>query len=604
MRALRSGFEQLALEISPGALFRHPPLVRFQTQRLSCDCGERLLVQKSRRKDVWSMVGPFVAYETVCYCGECGAVYPSDALLGIVPSGSNVAYDVLVFVGKALFQRHRTVQEVLFELALCNVRISASEAGYLGRKFIMYLARAHRRAVPRIRKAMAMTGGYILHLDAMHAGDAPALMTGLDGLSDIVLGNVKLPSEKSESIEPFLRELNSDFDTPIACVHDMGIGIRNAVANVFAGVPDFICHFHFLRDLGKDLLEPSYARLRKRLRKYGASSRLHALVRELAGRFAEGDVVCGDLVRAIRSAEQPDDPAVLPAAAAYALAQWALAGKRDGDGYGFPFDRPLLCFAERLLELKRRLPEFIDVFLRGDWRDNKPLYKLLRKLWRPAGDAELRRALKELRWRCALFDSLRTAMRIAPRDGTKGLNDEGASEDISSIKRRVQKFRKSLDRDPKLAADPLCVKMAEQIDKYGEKLFADPITVNTPNGPVVIQPQRTNNNMEQFFRRIRYGHRRRTGNDSMSRALQTMLADTPLVKNLDNPRYTEILLNSKHNLEELFAELDAQPTEPDSRAESDDHPGLTEFRSLIRMPKLPNLVTKLFSGATKIAKSN
>lgn len=41
--------------------------------------------------------------------------------------------------------------------------------------------------------------------------------------------------------------------------------------------------------------------------------------------------------------------------------------------------------------------------------------------------------------------------------------------------------------------------MVKQIDKYWEKLFADPLQVNTPNGPVVMQPQRTNNILEHFF---------------------------------------------------------------------------------------------------------
>ena len=42
--------------------------------------------------------------------------------------------------------------------------------------------------------------------------------------------------------------------------------------------------------------------------------------------------------------------------------------------------------------------------------------------------------------------------------------------------------------------------MIAQIDKYWDKLFADPITVNTPIGQVTIQPQRTNNLLERFFR--------------------------------------------------------------------------------------------------------
>ena len=34
-----------------------------------------------------------------------------------------------------------------------------------------------------------------------------------------------------------------------------------------------------------------------------------------------------------------------------------------------------------------------------------------------------------------------------------------------------------------------------------------------------------------------------------------MIADTPLVKNLDNPEYMNIILNGKKSLEETFAEI-------------------------------------------------
>jgi hypothetical protein len=41
--------------------------------------------------------------------------------------------------------------------------------------------------------------------------------------------------------------------------------------------------------------------------------------------------------------------------------------------------------------------------------------------------------------------------------------------------------------------DRAAQEMIGQIDKYWGKLFADPITVQTSSGPVLIQPQRTNN---------------------------------------------------------------------------------------------------------------
>ena len=46
------------------------------------------------------------------------------------------------------------------------------------------------------------------------------------------------------------------------------------------GVPDSICHWHFLADIGDDLLGDSYGRLRKSLREHSASTRLSSLARE------------------------------------------------------------------------------------------------------------------------------------------------------------------------------------------------------------------------------------------------------------------------------------------------------------------------------------
>ena len=48
---------------------------------------------------------------------------------------------------------------------------------------------------------------------------------------------------------------------------DMGKGLLTAIEDIFPGVPSLICHFHFLRDLGKDLLESDYRTLRNGLKK-------------------------------------------------------------------------------------------------------------------------------------------------------------------------------------------------------------------------------------------------------------------------------------------------------------------------------------------------
>jgi len=583
--------KRLSIETSPAVLFPEPPVIRFAPQQEECVCGARLLVQKTRCKKVLKMTGPVIAHETVTQCPDCGRVFGSEALPRLVPARSNVAYDVMVFVGRSMYQHHKTTEEVRAELTARNVFLCSSEVNYLGRKFVLYLARSHRQAIPRIRKTMALAGGYMLHLDATHAGDAPALMSGLDSLSKIVLANIKIPSEHANHIVPFLKEIKESYGIPGACVHDMGSGICKAVAEVFSSVPDFICHFHFLRDIGKDFLDPAYGKLRNRLRFHSISSKLCALVRETRQAACEQASNPIALAKAILNAEET--PPLLPLLSAYGLALWALHGKHSGDGYGFPFDRPLLSFAERLMELDRQAPRLLNLSKNDEPNNIQYLYKLYWAAAEVAEDPKVVTLVDELRWRSRIFDSLRKAMRIALPGGSNGLNDDGTTQAMSNIQEAVMRFRSRIDQDLMLVSDPLCLKMAKQIDKYLDKLFNNPIEVDTPAGAVTLYPQRTNNIIEQFFRELNRGNRRKTGNNSMQQMLKNMLVDAPLVKNLDNSDYMALLLGDKADLEALFASMDPvfQPKEIELQSGADRI--LPGFRKIIKLPGLPEHMIRL-----------
>jgi hypothetical protein len=252
-----------------------------------------------------------------------------------------------------------------------------------------------------------------------------------------------------------------------------------------------------------------------------------------------------------------------------------------------------------------RLPQLLELLLTDKEPHNRQSFgKLACEVSYVGDDSALCQAVEVLRWRSQVFDRLREAMRIAPPNSGNGLNDEGTDEDISTIRQGVDKFRGKLEKDPKLSADTLARKMAEQIDKYKEKLFADPITVDTPNGPITIYPQRTNNILEQFFRGERRAYRRKTGNDSMCRTLQTMLADTPLVRNLDNPNYMKMLLDGRANLEELFADLGKAHLPCYEGLKTDTARILPAFRALMNLSTLPDQVVRSLIKQVKMAKSN
>jgi hypothetical protein len=154
-----------------------------------------------------------------------------------------------------------------------------------------------------------------------------------------------------------------------------------------------------------------------------------------------------------------------------------------------------------------------------------------------------------------VFDKLHTAMRIALSEGKNDINDNGDDVDMKSIEENVTAFRKWMVCDERRKVT--YVKMIAQLDKYRNKLFADPLPVVTPEGILYIQPQRTNNILERFFRGEKRRGRKKSGMASLSKVLKTALAETPLVQSLKNSAYMEIILNGCSSLAERFSQIDA-----------------------------------------------
>ena len=71
----------------------------------------------------------------------------------------------------------------------------------------------------------------------------------------------------------------------------------------------------------------------------------------------------------------------------------------------------------------------------------------------------------------------------------------------------------------------------------------------------------------------------------MTRALKTMLADTPLICNLKDPAYYKHLLNGAESLEQRFAQIDAKIVrEQLSKAEQENKALSPKAKRIIRMP--------------------
>jgi hypothetical protein len=530
---------------------------------------------------------------TELHCKYCKTVYRSKELELIVPKNGHFGFDVIEYVGMALFVQCRNDDEILKSLIEKNISISLREISHLGKKFVVYLALAHRASQDKLKNQMKKSGGYILHLDATCEGDSPHLFSFIDELSGIVLGNIKIPSENSKQIKPALQEIKKAYGDPIAIVHDMSAAIISAVESIFPGVKDFICHLHFLRDLGKDLFNTEYNSIRGRLKTLRIRTELRRMAREFKVYIDEDlDLKIG-LGNSIEKGFFENKNAFLsPPVAFYLLITWVLESKNKSHGHGFPFDRPHVDFCDRLREAYPMIKN-----LKGQMPPDSPKLSLFR-LSRTLNDESLVNSLKLIKEKMPIFDELRDAMRIAPPKNGKDLNDDGADVEIKTIEAAVIKFRES-EKIMQLAKNDLRFhKMVKQIDKYWNKLFSDPIELKIENGVLMIQPQRTNNRLEQFFRGIKSGCRKKSGTSSLSKVLKAMIANTPLVKNLSIPEYVEIILNGKNNLAERFSEIDVECVRAELKKE--DEVARKYPKGMAKIFRMPDLAKKIAQIALKL----
>ena len=75
-----------------------------------------------------------------------------------------------------------------------------------------------------------------------------------------------------------------------------------------------------------------------------------------------------------------------------------------------------------------------------------------------------------------------------------------------------------------------------------------------------------------------------------------MVADTPLVKNLDNDEYVKILLNGSSTLEECFAKIDTNKVIERLKAGHNKTERINpQMKKIVRLPDLPERMIALLT---------
>ena len=548
--------------------------------------------------------GSFEARETVYACAK-GCRWPSgalvirrcDALTDRLLPRSTIGYDIMVFVGMERFVHFRQREEIQTMLKdRYTLPLSTGEISRLGRLFLEYLVRLHDAHAGDLRSALEADGGWPMHIDATGEGGRGTLLVVFAGWRKWVLGAWKIPTENADAIQPHLHTVVERFGSPCAIMRDLGTATTKAAAGLVEElqleIAILACHSHFLKDVGTDLLDPTHTQLRTLFRQFNVRQKLRALSRDLGRRIGEGMEQARLELAEWQLTE--DQGHIVPEgragfATVRALAQWVLDYMADGSGDGFPFDRPYLDLHSRCTQTSRA----INAFLRNPPRDRAVLRALKHldvALKSVVCDPAMAQAARTHVYRAALFDELRTALRLQPEvpSGDVLASTDNDIAELRDVREAVGNLTESLrlrrpERGPAKDQRQAIDTVLRHLDVHGDNLWGHEVKITRAQGETIRLVDRTNNSLEGFFHGMKHGERRRSGRKNLTRDFEDLPAAAALAQNLNHADYVELLCGTLDKLPSTFAKLDAdqhRQAERQREVVTSKSPALPESASL------------------------
>jgi hypothetical protein len=128
-----------------------------------------------------------------------------------------------------------------------------------------------------MKKIFEKNGGHILHLDGSAESGDEITFTAKEGMTGFTIDSWIMPSESCEYIIPFLESLRGKYGKPLTVVRDMWEEIAVSVSEVFPGISQQVCHYHFVRNLGDIIFKHRYEEFRRMILKTKILARILAL---------------------------------------------------------------------------------------------------------------------------------------------------------------------------------------------------------------------------------------------------------------------------------------------------------------------------------------
>jgi len=501
--------------------------LHFENKLKRCTlCNGKLKVHRIDERTVKSIkYGTVHVTHRIKICSKDKSIYRSQALMDLVNPHCTYANDIMVDAGIDRFIHGYSCSEISMQLgngiSERHVRNISNMAG----EIIMEI---HEENDTKLKAAM---NSYVLQIDGTTDSEFSMVIVVRDAISGFTLYAEKCHSESFESVKDILVKVKKKFGIPSGAISDMRAGILEALEHVFPEIPIRICLMHFLRDLGKDLLYDLHINLGNEINRIGIKSPLKSLLRSIPAYnqstlYEVEQGFCTDR----KGMESMSVRKILE----------SILSVNGSSGYGFPFSLNHLNFYLSCMEAEKKLNDLSGIIKDED--SLKLLSTAIKEITRITKNNKIVKTASKLSDINMLFQKIRNAFRMPEKGNLSDIikDDDSIQEKCNIVIGEMEIYlHTNIPAHMFTAAKHI-------IARYQERkamLFANNSEHTIP---------RTNNNMEQFFRKLRRNVRKRCGNIATGSILAQSGVSLAIFQNMDKPEYVKIVFGDK-DIPSVFA---------------------------------------------------
>lgn len=495
-----------------------------------------LLWGKEKVKEVW------------LHCpGHPEAKYGPPGKRLVIAPGATYGYDVGFKVATLRFLESYSLQQIqnLFDVCI-HQNIPTRTLCELSKKILDSIVGIHDQSASRMKQMFDSQGGYILQVDGSFEEEPPMLVVLKDAISECTLAAEMLPSESEENLRPLFEEIRRKYGSPLVVVRDGGDGIRKALEATFPDIPHLECHYHVLKNVGKDLFDGLYSEIVSLVQKFKVIPFVSKLCKRLqlvVAMIPETHKFCSQILYG-KELPQLTSNKLLPlitSTFAVAIKDCLVREEKGSYPFALPFAKLYIYCRELLPSIHRYVSTLAEAS-----KMYKPLSELETVLRDMVQDSVLSSRIAIIETLIRVFQETRTILRTKETINFQKYDPRWSQLQVSATRTKLQKYLIGLEREIRSLSvmNPRrirCEKVIFLLNKKMKYLFVANQVVQVNGKQIEYRTPRTNNLLERTFWTIIRTLTKLKGRKRIRKAVHLYGKGIAILLNLKNPKYLQVV---------------------------------------------------------------